>query len=155
MRALIFSSRRAAALLAVIALAACRGRTGPVAPAPNVPEETVSQFLGAVNARDLDRMALLWGTERGPSTISNPNEPDVQRRQLEIMQRVLVADSHRVAGNEPVAGDNGRRRRLMVEMVRGTRRALVGFTMVSARTGGWLVLEVDLDAAMALVRPGS
>ena len=145
---------RAAVLLAVLALAACRARTGPVAPAPDVPEETVSQFLAAVNVRDLDRMALLWGNERGPSTVSSPNSPEVQRRQLEIMQRVLVHDSHRVASSEPLAG-TPQKRRLMVEMARGERRALVPFTLVAARTGGWLVWEVDLEVAMALVRSGS
>ena len=147
-------SRRAAIVVAAFALAACRARSGPVAPAPETPEQTVTQFLAAVNARELDRMALLWGTERGPSTVSNPNSPDVQRRQLEIMQRLLITDSHRVVRSEPVPSDPGKRR-LTVEMVRGNRRVQVPFLMVSARTGGWLVQEIDLDAAMALVRPGA
>lgn len=114
----------------------------------------MSQFLAAVNARDLDRMALLWGTERGPSTVSNPNTPEVRRRQLEIMQRVLASDSYRVTGNEAITGAP-ERRRLMVELVRGERRASVPFTMIAARTGGWLVWEVDLDVAMSLVRSGN
>ncbi len=147
-------SRRAAIVVAAFGLAACRSRSVAVAPAPETPEQTVTQFLAAVNARELDGMALLWGTERGPSTVTNPNTPDVQRRQLEIMQRVLIHDSHRLVRNEPMAGDPVRRR-FTVEMVRGNRRALVPFVLVHARTGGWLVQEIDLDVAMALVRPGA
>lgn len=113
----------------------------------------MSQFLAAVNARELDRMALLWGTERGPSTVSSPNSPEVQRRQLEIMQRLLITESHRVVRSEP-AGDMARRR-LTVELVRGSRRVQVPFVLVHARTGGWLVQEIDLDLAMALLRSGA
>lgn len=148
---------RFAPMLVLAALAACRGPSPSAAPAPlapGTPEETVRQFLAAANARDLERMALLWGTERGPSTVTNPNSPTVQRRQLEIMQRNLVNESHRVTGSESVA-DHDDRRRLMVELVRGSRRVSVAFTMVTPRSGGWLVLSFDLEAAMALSRPAS
>lgn len=114
----------------------------------------MNAFLAAVNARDLDRMALLWGNERGPSTVSSPNSPQVQRRQLEIMQRVLLHDSLRLVRNEPMVGDPTKRLVLM-ELVRSGRRAQVPFTLVAARTGGWLVFAIDLDVAMALVRPGA
>jgi hypothetical protein len=149
----VIVSRHAAIVVAAFALAACRGRGAPIAPAPETPEQTVAQFLAAVNARELDRMALLWGTERGPSPVSNPNTPEVQRRQLEIMQRLLITESHRVVRNEP--GTDIARRRLTVELVRANRRVQVPFVLVHARTGGWLVQEIDLDAAMALVRPGA
>jgi hypothetical protein len=148
---------RLAPLLVLAALAACRGQSPSAAPAPmapGTPEETVRQFIAAANARDLDRMALLWGTERGPSTVTNPNSPTVRRQQLEIMQRNLVTDSHRVTNSETVA-DHDDQRRLMVELVRGSRRVNVAFTMVTPRSGGWLVLSFDLEAAMSLSRPAS
>lgn len=138
---------------AIAALAACGGRTVAVAPAPAAPEQTVSAFLAAVNANDLDRMALLWGTERGPSTVSNRNAPEVRHQQLVIMQRLLVADSFRVLGAEAVPGHEARR--LQILMMRGPRRATVPFTLVTARTGGWLIREIGLDLAMPLSQQGS
>ena len=94
-------------------------------------------------------MAQLWGDERGPSTVSSPNSPAVQRQQLEIMQRLLTADEHHVTGTEVVAGEH-QRRRLQVELLRGTRRATVPFVLVEARTGGWLINTIGIDAAMPL-----
>ena len=146
-------SRRPAVIVALAALAACGGRTVAVAPAPAAPEQTLAAFLAAVNANDLDRMALLWGSERGPSTVSSPNTPDVRHQQLVIMQRLLVADSFRVIGAEAVPGQ--RAQRLQVLMMRGPRRATVPFTMVTARTGGWLIREIGLDLAMPLSQLGS
>jgi hypothetical protein len=135
-------------LIAVLALVpACRGRQAQLAPAPSTPEATLTQFLAAVNANDLSRMALLWGTERGPSTTWNPNSPAEQRQQLMIMQRVLITDSHRITGADIVPGPPAMRR-LHVEIVRGERRTMVPFVLVEARTGGWLVQEIGIDALM-------
>ncbi len=129
--------------LAALALSACGGRApASVQPAPSAPEETVTQFLAASNAADLDRMGSLWGDERGPADY--PVEE--KRRRLQIMQRLLVSDQHRVVGAADDASGAGRV--LQVEMAQGTRRFTVPFTLVRARTGGWLIVGIDLQAAM-------
>lgn len=150
--ALVIPATRTIVVGAAALLAACGGRPAATVPAPSAPEATVAQFIAAANANDLERMAALWGTERGPSTATNPNSPAVQRQQLQIMQRLLVCDEHRVTGAQTLVGEV-ERRQLMVELVRNGRRANVPFTLVQARTGGWLISEIGLDAAMVLARP--
>lgn len=142
-------AHRFAAFAAVALLVACSrpGATG--GPSPEMPEQTLSQFLAAVNASDYERMASLWGDERGPSNVTNFIEPVERRRRLEIMQRLLVTDGFRVleARNMP----NGHL--MNVELNRGTRSFSVPFTLVRSRYGGWLVNEIGLD--MAVPQPGS
>jgi hypothetical protein len=140
-----FTHRNLAILM--LAAGACSVRSPVVvSPAPSTPEATVAEFLAAVNAADLGRMAELWGTEQGPSTITNPNPPQVRQRQLTIMQRVLRNDEHRVLGMDPErSGPEGRV--YNVELSRSGRRVSVPFTMVQARTGGWLIHAIDLQAA--------
>lgn len=139
-------SHRNLVILMLGAAAACGGRSpATVTPAPDAPEATVEQFLAAVREADLGRMGDLWGTERGPSVLTVP--PRQRQQRLTIMQRVLQNDEHRVLGSAapPSRPD---RRVLQVELVRDGRRFVVPFTLVLARTGGWLILEVGIDAAI-------
>lgn len=153
MNHVIFTRRFILATAAAVGLAACQsGPQGPVA--PSAPEETLRQFMAAVNAQDLEKMALLWGTERGPSTISSRNSPDARHQQLTVMQRVLAADSFRVRSIEPVPGHETQRR-IDVDLMRGPKRATVPFVLVPARTGGWLVSQIRLDLAMPLSQAGT
>ncbi len=142
------------ATFAVVSVAACHRQSGgPVAPAPSAPDETVRQFLAAVNAQDLDKMALLWGTERGPVAESNASSADVRHQRLVIMQHLLQADSFRVQSIEAVPGHETHRR-IEVELMREDRRATVPFVLVPARSGGWLISEIDLNSAMPLSQRG-
>ncbi len=135
-----------AIVMAAAVLVACGGsRSTPQNPAPSAPAQTVAQFLAAANASDLERMASLWGDRQGPSNVTNTIPADQRQTRLTIMQRLLAADEHRVLreSNEPEGA-----RVLQVELVRGTRRFTVPFTLVEARTGGWLINAIGLDAAM-------
>lgn len=142
-----FSSRNLVILM-LGAAAACGGRPSvTVSPAPDAPEATVEQFLAAVRGADLGRMAELWGTERGPSTVTNRSGPRARQQQLTIMQRLLQNDEHRVVRSEtPQSQPNGRI--LHVELGRDGRRFVVPFTLVIARSGGWLITGIGLDAAI-------
>ncbi len=143
------------ATTAVFALAAChRQPSVAVVPAPLAPDETVRQFLAAVNAANLDQMAQLWGTERGPAAVTSNEPPDKLHQRLEIIQHVLQADSFRVRSIDPVPG-HASQRLLQVDLMRGARRATVPFTLVPARTGGWLVTDFGINQAMPLSQPGS
>jgi len=144
--------RRSVVCVAALAFAACHGQTAAVAPAPLAPEQTLAEFLAAVNANDLNRMALLWGTQRGPSTISNHSKPEVQHQRLVIMQHALVTDSFHIEADDPVPG-RAHARRIQVTLMRNNRRVLVPFTLVVARTGGWLIQDFGLDAALPLATP--
>lgn len=147
---LVDSAHRLAVALLVVAAAACAGRQAAPSPAPSAPEVTVAQFLAATNANDLDRMASLWGDERGPSNVTNVIPRDERTRRLRIMQTLLTSDEHRVTG---VREDSREERVLQVELVRGSNRFVVPFTVVAARTGGWLIRDVGLEAAMPRAQP--
>src|SRR5437899_6933383 len=132
--------------LVILALGAVLGCQHPnVPPSPSAPAETVNQFLTAVNANDLQAMALLFGDERGPSSIVRENSETVRMQQMTILQRLLHGESHEVASTDV---SNAVRPRLSVTIARGTRRFTVPFTLAQSRGGGWLVQAIDVTPAM-------
>jgi hypothetical protein len=153
----VASSHRLLVILSAGSLLACTGqRYAASVPTPATPQATVEQFLAAVNANDIERMAQLFGDERGPKADWNSSTERQQR--LVIMQRLLQADSSRVGATEPDSSGVPSRRRIRVEVFRGERRLLVPFSVaVAQRAGGWLVCMIGLDALLpgATPRPRS
>ncbi len=143
------TSRRLLAALSLGPLLACSTPHAVGGPAPSSPEATVGQFLAAVNANDHNRMAALWGDERGPSADVMRN---AARRDslMTIYQRLLATDSVRVLGSEPVPG-SASRRLLRMELFQGDRRVTVPFTLAPQRDGGWLVAAFDPQPLMPAV----
>ena len=115
-----------------------------MSPAPASPEATVGQFLAAVNANDHDRMAALFGDERGPSTVTWARQAARRDSMVTIMQHLLVSDSSRVVGTEP-APDKSTWRVLRLVLYQGEKRATVPFTVAPQAAGGWLVARIDLE----------
>jgi hypothetical protein len=134
-----------------VSFAACR--TAPVlvvTPAPATPEATVTAFLAAVDSNAFDRMAALFGTNRGPVVFPNTRERELR---IGTIHRMLRHDAFRfVPASGPETARQGRRV-LHVELTRGDRRATVPFTTVEQRAGGWLVENIDLEAAMPIANP--
>jgi hypothetical protein len=146
-------SLRFFAITALVSFAACRAAPViVVAPAPATPEATVTAFLSAVDSNAADRMAALWGTDRGPSTVVIPNAQERDRR-VAIMRRLLRHDAFRFVPAAVAVTVPAGRRMLYVELTRGDRRATVPFILVSLRSGGWLVEDIGLEAAMPIANP--
>jgi hypothetical protein len=132
-------------LAALVALAGCAGQPTGVTPAPT-PEATVGQFLAAVNANDLDRMAALFGDERGRAAWGTPL---AKQERLAIMQRLLRADSSRYVGTEPDSSGVTTRRLIHYELIGADRRVEVPFVVARQRSGGgWLVFAIGLAPLM-------
>jgi hypothetical protein len=141
----VVTLRRHLFILAALSAAACGGGHGSAAPSPAMPDQTVEQFLTAVNATNLDQMAMLWGNERGPEGVTH-SLPQAERQQrLTIMQRMLRTDTHMITGTDAT---DPAKRIITVAMTQGTRRFAVPFTLVPTRAGGWIIREIGLDAAM-------
>ncbi len=136
-------SHRSFAILLLGAVAAC-GRPQPAGPPPPAsPEATVDQFLAAVNADDLRRMAQLFGDERGPYSETVHNA-ETREKLMAILQRVLLGDSARVTGSEPVPGAP-RRRVLHLTLFREGAARAFPVTCYQQESGGWLVANVPLN----------
>jgi hypothetical protein len=149
----VASSREFLAITALVSLAACRAAPVlPVSPAQATPEATVTAFLSAVDSNATDRMAALWGTDRGPSSVVIPNALERERR-IAIMRRLLLHDAFQFVPAPAPLNVRAGRRVLSVELTRGDRRATVPFTLVPQRGGGWLVEDIGLEAAMPIANP--
>lgn len=146
--AFVTFSYRHLVILGLAATVACGGgRTNGVTPSqgPATPEAALEQFLTAVNAADLDQMAMLWGDQRGPEGVTHTMTNETRMQRLTIMQRVLRTDNHMITATDN--SDPGKRV-ITVAMTQGTRRYAVPFTLVPMRAGGWIVNDIRLDAAM-------
>jgi len=131
------------------ALVACGGRHYTVGPAPASPEATVGQFLAAVNANDHDRMAALYGDERGPSPSYMRNAARLDSV-MTILQHLLVTDSARITGTEPLSG-RPTWRLLRMDLFHNGGKVAVPFTLAPQRAGGWLVADIDIMPLMPSV----
>ncbi len=130
----------------LLGAAAC-GRpqvAGP--PPPASPDATVGQFLAAVNADDLRRMAQLFGDEKGPVAVTM-RDPQTREQRMAILQRLLQNDSVRVLGTESVPGEP-RKRLLRLSLFHGDRVYPVPFTVYEEVSGGWLVQKIGIDALL-------
>jgi len=153
MRVVTFSQRHLVIAL-FLGLIGCGGRQPQIAavPAPDRPEATVDEFLTAANRNDLDRMAMLWGDADGPSSVTNKIPLEQRQQRLQIMQRLLRNDSRTLTVTD---SNQAGRRVVSASLLQGTRRFVVPFTCVTARTGGWLINDVGLEAAMPARNSGN
>ncbi len=139
-------SHRSFAILLLGAVAAC-GRPRPAGPPPPTsPEATVDQFLAAVNADDLRRMAQLFGDEKGPVSETMRNA-QLREQRMAILQRLLLGDSARVTGSEPVPGEP-RRRLLHLALFREGAARAVPVTCYEQGAGGWLIAKIDVNTLL-------
>jgi len=145
----VASAHRCFVTLGLAALVACGGRRLVVGPAPASPEATVGQFLAAVNANDHDRMAALYGDERGPSPNYFANSARLDSV-MTILQHLLVTDSARVTGTEPLLG-KATWRVLRMDLFHNGTVVAVPFTLAPQRAGGWLIADIDIMPLMPSV----
>lgn len=144
----VFGVPRALLILLAAGLpAACA--TQQVSPSPSSemagmgPLLTVERFLQAVNARDYEAMASLFGNADGPIE-GDDNELEVR---MDLMARILQHEDYEIASEARVPGREHATTRLGVDLTIARERVPdVAFVVVRSRQGRWLVEEVDLEA---------
>jgi hypothetical protein len=139
-------------LAAVLVLAACGGGSGSSSTAvhpTNTAGAAVEGFLQAVADSNVDRMAALWGSARGPA--GKTHMPSDYERRIVIMQHYLRHETARIVSDVPETTEN--RHAIQVELRRQFCTWIVPFVAIKSADGAWLVNQVDLTAAGNPSRP--
>ena len=124
-------------------LAACSGSgAGAVRPA-NTASAAVENFMLAVADSNLNAMASLWGTAKGPAA-QTKQPPDYERR-IAVMQSYLSHDDSRILSDTPE--DSPTRHAVQVEIRRQACTWTIPVTVIQLADGRWIVNQVDLTAA--------
>lgn len=164
-------ARRGLLVLAVAALAGCTTvvRQGPGAGL--VAQLSLERFLQAANARDMEGMGRLFGTEAGAAWDTGSTfgcafkkigswfggSACTQKRDVEVrmdaIAQILRHEDYRITREEPLPGRMNAATRIWVDLtVNGQTVSDVPFILVRTGGGQWLVEEIDLERVMA--RPG-
>jgi hypothetical protein len=130
-------------------LAACGGGgAGSVHPS-NTASAAVQNFMRAVADSNLDAMANLWGTDKGPA--ARTKMPADYERRIAVMQSYLRHDDLRVVSDAPAGSDA--RHEVQVEIRRQACTWTIPFVAIRLAGGGWIVNQIDLTAAGNPARP--
>jgi hypothetical protein len=134
------------------------------------PQLSVERFLQAANTRDLEAMARIFGTSRGPITDRAGSSVGcafrrmgswigLSRRclswqQIEVRMNtiayILRHDDYRMRSESTVAGRAHPTTRVGVDLVQGPERYQdVPFFVVRTSGGQWLVEEIGLERITA------
>jgi len=143
-------------VLLVLAGFGCGGAQRPGALTPQTPNDALNKFMDAVKAKDLDRMADLWGSVRGPA--SSYMDKNHLNRQLTTIQIYWNHKGYRIIDGplpaQPLnptfkdvpSADRLRDFRLELQRPSGCSQ-VIPITVVRTNGGGWLVFDVHLEAA--------
>jgi hypothetical protein len=136
---------------AALLLAACGGggSGSSVVHPTNTAAGAVESFLQAAADSNVDRMAALWGTARGPAATTHM--PSDYERRIVIMQHYLRHETARIVSDVPETTDN--RHNIQVELRRQLCTWVVPFVAIKSTDGAWIVNQVDLTAAGNPSRP--
>ena len=140
-------------LAGLAVLAACGGGSsiagGPVEPAASS-SQAMASFMRAAADSNLARMAELWGSADGPA--ARTGQPAEWEKRVIIMQTYLRGDSSRVVTDVPLTGSDSQRR-VIVTLYRSGCIKQIPAVVTRAKSGGWLVENIDISAAGNPARP--
>jgi hypothetical protein len=134
----------------VLVLPSCTTKTAAVTPAAQAPQAvvaptmTIERFMRAVNQRDLQTMARLFGTREGPVARTwNAKEVDERMR---ILAEVLRHNDYKIAQEDIVPGRRDEATQFTVNITVGSRIVPVPFVLVrSAQEPEWLIEDIKIQ----------
>lgn len=138
------------AIAATVATAACGGHTSAPGDAPPdaSAKQTISSFMRAVSDSNMTKIAELWGSSKGPASVTR--QPSDYQRRIVLIQSYLRHDDYRITADAADGNDN---RTMQIELRRQACTWTVPFTVTRAGKAGWLVSNIDLTHAGNPVRP--
>ena len=113
------------------------------------PRAAVEQFLTAVRAEDIQTMAGIFGTNRGPAR-DNMNREELEKR-LVILQCYFNHDKFRILRD--FAGDDNHRV-VVVELTRGSNTRSPSFYVIAGPGGRFYVDNMEIAAVRDFCRSG-
>jgi hypothetical protein len=105
--------------------------------------------MRAVADSNVGKMAMLWGTAKGPA--GRTKQPADYERRIVIMQTYLSHDDSRILSDTPDAA--GDRHEIQVQLRRQACTWTVPFGVVQLADRSWIVQQIDLTAAGNPARP--
>jgi hypothetical protein len=138
-------------MAAAALLAACSGGGSPAGEVhpSNTASTAVQNFMRAVADSNLDAMASLWGTAKGPA--ARTKQPSDYQRRIVVMRSYLTHDDSRIISDTPDA--SGARHDVQVELRRQACTWTVPFSVIQLADKSWIVNQLDLAAAGNPARP--
>ncbi|HVE77764.1 MAG TPA: hypothetical protein VNA89_02830 [Gemmatimonadaceae bacterium] len=142
--------RRYVFAAAAMMLAACPGpRSGSQATGAKTPRQAVETFLSSVRAQDLQAMAAVWGSKKGPARDNIP-ATDLEKREL-IMMCYIGHDRFRIVRDQP--GQEGRRV-FTVELRKADLTRVTSFYAIAGPSDRWYVETADLGPLQDFCKGG-
>jgi hypothetical protein len=145
--------KRIGSLVLLVGLAACGGRTPPPQTSTGAPgaygavapQLALEGFFKGVRDGDLQEMALLWGTSKGPA-ISQLSRDEVEKRIFSI-QCFLTHDQFRIVSDSKPDADHMKYR---VELTKGKTVQQTDAFAVRGPQDRWYVENVDVQQTKPL-----
>ena len=125
-------------------LAACssatqRGSTNGQLTGAASAQLAVDQFLGAVRARDLQAMSIVFGTSNGPAR-ETMDRTELEKREV-ILTCYFTNDSYRVLGERSGTGGH---REVSVELKKGNITRQTTFYAIQGPGDRWYIDNMDI-----------
>lgn len=130
-------------VLVALSSLACGGGAALSKPLPQSLQATLTQFMAAVKANDLNRMGELWGSDRGPA--SAWMKSDALKERLTVMQKYLDHVGYRVVDGPQLMPGHDNTQTFHIEIQRANScTATFPVDLVRSKSGGWVVNDVHL-----------
>jgi hypothetical protein len=105
------------------------------------PQLAVQEFLKAVNAKDIQAMSSVFGTDKGPAR-ETMNRTELEKR-LVILACYFNHDTNRILGE---SGGTGGHREVRVELNKGNMTRQTTFYAIQGPGRRWYVDNMDIAA---------
>lgn len=111
------------------------------------PSLIVEQFMRAVNAKNWQGMARIFGTKNGPEITTNSNRDVVAlaEKRMSLIGEILRHEDFEVTSEQTVPGRTDYATRLVVKVRRNGRDYNVPFILVRHGESSWLIEEIGID----------
>lgn len=132
-------------ILVLLGAIGCGGKKPEPATPESAMQATVDGFLAAVKANDINRMAQLWGTDKGPA--ASTMDPTELTQRLSVIQKYLAHTGYRIVDGPTSVPASPRLRTYRIELQRSNCTRVLPMDLIFSRTGSWVVYDVHLEAA--------